>query len=401
MIAATGLLGMVLFAHPKPSPTRTPSLPQEVERAIADFEARYPPVELNAKALELEGLAADVGIDLAPPLPNRRHPSGSGRESAEKLEDLRFISDQIEMEDDAIGMPSAKLQAFLVAKAETLQRITDLLSSGESPRWELDVRRGAGAPSPGSIGQIRLQRLLIARALIDVREARMEEAVRLLEASWRLNQSLVGRPELVSQMLAIAVARLQAGALRKGPFPVDPWVDRLRFGELRSSLMTSIADDAVFAAISVRHDLKRSPDFAAFLAGMRGLRDSFANLDPCSFSEKEAGEFWKPLFQGSVSGTLAEIAVPNLSSTVFRLFRLLVESELTARVLEARTLRLPDGTRPSQTPAPESRVCPASSWTYSVGGDGSLTISFAGRFADWPYSPPLKLPLSYRLSASP
>jgi hypothetical protein len=401
MLAPVGLLVVFLAGRPKPTPTPTPPVVPEIARAIAEFEARYPPVEVNPAALELESLAAELGIDLAPPVVDRPHPAPDALARAAANGAGAYLSRQIESDTDAIEVPPEALREFLLLNAETMQRTVGLLAGGEMPRWALDVRLGAGAPGPNFMGHVRLQKLLVGQALVDLQTGQFAEASRVLEASWILNQPLIERPDLISKMVAISVGRWQAGALRKGAFTPTPWVARLRFDGLRSSVIASLRDDAVGVFVGDTRGMSRSREMAAYLSGRARLAESLASQDPCGFSEDLSKDVWKPFFPGGPELVLAGIALPNQLSTLFRLYRLLLEAELSASLLELRALRSSDGSWPERMPDLESRVCRGSSWNVSSGGDGAVTVSFEGRFADWAYTPPQKLPLSFRLEERP
>jgi hypothetical protein len=386
VIGAVLFLGAALAAGAKPSPVPG-SLPK-FEAAITKLQARYPPGPTNSVALDLEGLSAELGIDLAPPLPSRRHPSRVTRQRIQRVAAGAFATCQVESAGETIDEPPDLLRQFLAANAQTLERIVERLSSGEPPRWELDVRRGGRAPEPNRMGQLALQRLLAAKALVDAREGRFEEASRVLEASWSLNQSLMGRPELASYIVAVGVARLQAGAWRKIVYAPETWLDRLRFEGLRAALIAAFRDASVFFLVGEKRSAHRPPEIAAFLNEMKRVGAALERQDPCGFSRQEARRVWKPL--------RADITAPNLISTSRRLFRLLIEAELTVKLMEVRNARR-DGRWPEKLPDTESHVCPGSAWSYRVAGDGSMTVSFGGRLAEWPDEPGLKMPLAFTL----
>lgn len=399
MIAKAGLLLVLLAGRTKPTPT--PSAAAEIARAIAEFEARYPPTEVNSVALEIEDLAAKLGLDLAPPVADRHHPAPDALARATASGAGVYLSRQIELATDAIEAPPEELREFLLSNAVTLQRTVGLLAGGEVPRWALDVRKGAGAPAPNLMGHVRLQRLLVAQALVDLEAGQFEDASRVLEASWTLNQTLIGRPELISNMVAISVGRLQAGALRKGAFALTPWVERLRFDGLGESVIASLRDDPILVLVGDTRGMSRSREMAAYLSGTNRLADALGNQDPCGFSAELSRDVWKPYFVGGPERVLAEIALPNQLNSLFRLFRLYLEAELSARLLEVRALRLADGSWPARLPDPESRICRGSRWSISPERDGSITLSFVGRFEDWANTPPQKLPLSFRVEERP
>ena len=401
-MAATAL--SIFLAYSAGAGSLPPQASFAVQQAIADLVRRYPAIEANPAALELEGLAADLGIDLAPQRPRRRHPSEEARKRFDQTRVGFYVAQQIERGDDAIEAPPESVAVFLAAQESVIRSAIRGLVDGEPPRWELDVRKGwKNSVAPNYQGQIAVQKLLITQALADAREDRGEQAALALEASWKLNESLVGRPELIAQLVAIAAARLEIGALRRIPDPSSAWTDRLDLERLRSSVITSVRDDGVLVLISETEDVRRSDELAAYVEGMRRASEALANREPCSFTKENAEEFWKSFFVGQEGAMLGEIAMPNISNAVHRMFRLLLAAELTRKLIEARAVKResPDGRWPSELPDSDSRVCYGSRWSYALGVDGGVTIEFAGPPAEWPDASDPKLPLSFTASSRP
>jgi hypothetical protein len=401
-MAATALY--IFLAYSTGATAHLAEVPPAVQQAIADLEKRYPPVETNSAAIELEGLAANLGIDLAPQLPNRRHPSEEARKRFDEARVGFYVAPQIERADDDIGPPPESTSAFLAAHEAVIRAAIRALVEGEAPRWELDVRKGwKNSVSPNYQGQIAFHKLLIAQALVDTREGRGVQSASALEASWRLNDSLVGRPELIAQLIALAAARLEVGTLRRVPGPPTVWIDRLAFTLLRSSVISSVRDDGILVLMSETEDVRRSEELAAYVGGMRRASEALATQDPCGFTEEFAAGFWKSFFVGKESAILGEIAMPSFSNAVFRMFRLLLAAELTRKLIDARAAKRAssDGRWPSELPDSDSRACPGSAWSYALSVDGGVTIEFGGTSVDWPGESGPKLPLSFSASSHP
>jgi hypothetical protein len=374
----------------------TPQALPEVAAALSDLEARFPVRPTNAAAFELERLASRLGINLAPPMSHRARLVRRARPQNRMGEAGAFAMRQAEAETDLVAEPPERLRALIAESAPTLDAITSLLSEEELPRWAIDVRRGSG-PEPDLLGLTRLQKLLISRALIETRAGRLDGADRALEASWRLNLAMNRRPGLTSQIVAIAVARLQSGALRMGPFDAGKWSARMRFADLRSSFWASLRDDYLIGVIADPSVPRRSPEVAASIVGIRRVSDALSAENACDFTRGRSMTFWRPFFPSGVEEGLGGIAMPSLLGTAHRVFRLSLEAELTEKVLDARALRdaSPEGGWPQQLADADSRVCPGARWIYSRRPDGAMTISFGGRFAEWPNEPGIHLPLSF------
>ena len=92
----------------------------DVQRARERLLARRPAVAVNDEALRLERLAAGIGVDLAPPLPNRPHPLLAEKDLVQRLGLGAYLNDRVESADDAIPPPPAGIAQFLAERAESL-----------------------------------------------------------------------------------------------------------------------------------------------------------------------------------------------------------------------------------------------------------------------------------------
>ena len=100
-----------------------------------------------------------------------------------------------------------------------------------------------------------------------------------------------------------------------------------------------------------------------------------------------------PLSAGAI---VAAIAVPNQLNAVRRADHLIVDTELTERILQARELRAKLGTWPDRINGAgfeQSRLANGR-WIYSVDRDGRMSIAFS-RPLRWEESSTLVLPLEY------
>ncbi len=368
-----------------------------IERALDRFEQEFPRARANASARALEDIASHLGIDLATRgARNRSRPSKVQRQEFQAI--ARALGEYVRREavrpDDRIEEPPEAVQSFFASRAAQLAAIS--LLGPETPRWEMNVRAGPGAPVLNIQGQLNLQKVLIAAALQENARGRAPEAERFLEVSWRLNQIALARPELISQILAIAVCQLQVGVLRKLPVPPAEWADRLRKQDLRSRVFSSLDNEALLSAYEAKEqEAKR--DMIRYVTATRQVVARFELQNPCEFSRRAADRAWRPLFSDRDSAFVVSIALPNLSNTVHRLFRALLDQELTEKVLQAKSarLQLEDGVWPREMENLESCVCPGASWCYRVASDGMMRISFDGFFEEWPGSLALKLPLTF------
>jgi hypothetical protein len=86
--------------------------------------------------------------------------------------------------------------------------------------------------------------------------------------------------------------------------------------------------------------------------------------------------------------------VPNLANSIRRADRLIIDLELTERILEARIRRAALGRWPAAIPGLETSRMPGEHWSYFVGNDGRMTIYFS-RELHWEGQRGWMLPLRY------
>lgn len=340
------------------------------------FEAEFPKAGANAAALKLETLAATLGIDLAPAEASKRsHPTVESK--ARFVGAGAYIDSQAQGADERISPPSAILEEFFTEHLSTLDAVKSLLLSSE-PRWEIDVTPGARDPMPNFLGQVQLQKLLLSRALLDVRAGQTDEALRTLEASWRLNESLADRPEWISHLIVPAVARLQAAVLRKVDSPAWGWADRLRDKRLFAGYLAAIQNDF----------WRGDADDLTGEAGARGrvvrrVAEAVGQGDLCRWTPQNMDDLWTNIVAQEISDDsakiIAEIQAPSLKDGFFRWRRFLIDAELTAIVLDARAERAASRRHAWPVVLMTGRgVCPEGRWSYHVGQGGTAVFRLDG-----------------------
>jgi hypothetical protein len=137
--------------------------------------------------------------------------------------------------------------------------------------------------------------------------------------------------------------------------------------------------------------------------------DRLREISPCEVSKLSSEEIWKPaeeeIARSIEAGgdpslqSLLNITVPNITGSIRRAGRLLVDRELTAKVLEVRQEKAAsrDGHWPEKFSDLDSRVCPGSSYEYQTRG-AAMAIRFKGPIDDGGSSA-LVLPLSFEVRA--
>lgn len=401
------------------------------------FEAQFPKSEASAAALELERLGALVGVELAPKvqLPPAAKSSGEEDQAREaegektvadderpavpvlKAQENRarpsaeaaaayqavvgalggFLDRELKRTEERVGAPPPAVERFLADHEAELAAIESVLLRERSLQWEMDVSRKTDAPLPNLLGQVRLQRLLVARALLEMGRTEADAAEQTLEASWRLNEALSARPELISQLIVVAVAKYHAGAVRKLDAPAAGWADRLRSQKLFLGYLAAIQNE--FWWVSNTDDL--TGEEGAWGRALRAMAEELQARDLCSWTPKGLQQAWERAVNdqyatGDPARTLVDILVPNLTSSFALWRRYLVDAELTSLVLDARAERAASRERvwPGKLFTLGAGICPQERWTYQPSAKGTATLAFLGSLAE-EESPGIRLPLTF------
>jgi hypothetical protein len=390
------------------------------------FEAQFPKSEASAGALELERLAAALGFELAPfetqPAPDRAEttpgdasepavfalkvekqrprPSPEAKASLQAVSGMigQFLDRELKTPEERIGPLPSRFQSFLEEHDAAAAALESMLVRRSDLRWEIDVSQGSNAPIPTLGGIMRLQRFLGVRALAKARRGETDAALQALEAAWRLNEAVSARPELISQLIAVAAAKITVGVLRKLDSPAYGWADRLRGGDLFSAYLASFQNQVWYSSDVYSSDVRDlTGEAGAYGRVLRNVAEEFEQRDLCSWTPDRMQESWNRAVQNeSRDGALIEMAVPNLLESFARWRRFQIDAELTALVLDARAERAASRRRdwPSKLHSIGASVCPGEPWTYRNAGNGTATFAFEGRITESP-SAALRLPLGF------
>jgi hypothetical protein len=372
---------------------------------IEEFESRFPPVEKNAAAEDLETLGVLLGFD-PKETDSDEHPTKADREALLNAGHGSWLDAQIATSDDSIATPPPRFVEFLETKRSSLWRVVGLLER-EIPEWGFDMHRSRSHLKE-LLFLAHLNRLLLAAALVEERVGRHAYAADLLEAAWSLYRSVALRPELIFQLIAVSTERSQAGVLRKTSEPGPEWIERMASREPLRRLMESIRYDSVIHRSQGGELTAESAD-SLWTRLPRAVAERLEPRSACEISRLSSDEIFQPAIeelsrwipdQQRVELQVVSEAIPqSLTSALHRAARLVVECELTARILELRQEKA--ASRSSRWPEKffdtDSRVCPGSVYEYrSVGG--GMSIRFKGAVGDLE-AQARPLPLSFEARA--
>jgi len=365
---------------------------------MESFVARYPQQPDSPVGVELDKLTRPLGIQMSGV---RAKDTDEVKKQAEALQSLgRVISDCDHTASDACATLPHELEAFLAVEAVRIETIeTHILESGPL-LWAQDVGKGMAAPIPHLLGHRQLQNVLLTRALWLAGQHQRDAAERSLEASWALNASFTGRPDLLSRLIAVAVSGMQTGVLRTLKQPAPAWQPRMQQRDFAAEIRVpfqleawnwtrytkgpwgvfdvSYMEDGVTPPSTVTGAIGRALtapyvrlSFAGVSEAMLSATETLRAQKRCDFDV----EAYSKQFEDSFPrwNIIGRIATPSLVRAFTSMRYADLDRELTERVLAARAARQATGSWPSA--ASPSTVCEGVVWQSSTGDDGSLTIA--------------------------
>jgi hypothetical protein len=362
---------------------------------------RYAKTTTNDTARRLETLVKPLGLDLTPKdseemfphEPFNSSPASQDNESWQAV--LDYLTFQLQKPEAAIDPAPQTVSGFLTAHAADLSAVQEALLTLPPPAWSFDPASLPNHQSvPDSHALVRLQRVLLVETLVQSGSDKTA-AARTLEASWRLNQRLREIPELKCQLIALAVARMEVGALRKVEVDENVWRARLTEHDFKQSVFDTQLLDLWPSAARYRQleEIEDRSEKSAFKRLKNKLEKPYADIVWSDASEKmgsaylrvkEAPVMDRRLWDAGVqpeknaSDILVSIAMPNLMDSFRRVDRLVIESELTDKILQARSLRRENNLRwPAAVAGIEATRFPGARWIYAVSPQGTMTLSLS------------------------
>ena len=353
----------------------------------------------NSTAVTLVQKGQELGITMVRPAVR---PDGRlDWPKADNEELFRSIFDYEESELRKVGLPISSppppVLAFLETHRSSVDRMIEFLVESEPPRWKMDEKAGLESPVPNVSGLIRLQRVLAAEALLRAQRGDGAGAAKVMRASWNLSASFRDRPEVTAQLLAISLARMQAGLARRLPLlPAEEWKASFQEHDYRASLLHALtvqasrrlvhlSDDQSMVGRATRTDLMNME--RRFLIACRDSPVSAASDDVERAASKEPD-------RSSIGEILGSIAIGGFGDSWNRVDRLVVDLELTTKALEARAQRSSLGHWPKEIPGLEKSRLSGAHWIYSVSDSGRMSITCSVK-PEWRHPQGLVLPLEF------
>lgn len=399
-------------------------LEKPINQGWTDFVHRFPKTETNNSGLKLQELTAQQGTGalVGTREASKRFPiSDKNRQAFKKIskELSQYLENQLENPTNQVEVPPESFRRYLASQSANLVAIRTHLLNSEMPRWPLDVNQwNLSYPLPSFLSMVNLQKILALDMLEKNRLGETQEVLDTLETAWKVNQSVREYPSLIGSLVAAIVDNYLVGVIRKIKEVPPEWqgrITRLVKQDYPQSFLTSLEGDFLMTARSLstyplwKWTNAQPPLFAKVLDAFqrpylrfsavdywqkatRGLHElpkqDFCNFDSEAFKDNHqlSAAWWNILGQDSISWNQWP-----------KLWRKLIEWELTQKVLQVKEIAVKQGSWPQQVPGIEVSVCGDRKWIYQVSPDGTMSISFSKPPSWWPKQKQgtLILPLTY------
>ena len=381
-------------------------------RPLDTFLASLPVTEPNDTAKALDGLAEKLGLGKA-------DKTGPWKSVAEPLGN--YLKEALE-KTAGPGMPPPEAVAkFLRDQAPVIAGVRRLLLENPPPVWKQTNKGFADASLPNLLQTLNLEKVLATDALAAVSRGERDLALEDLDAGWRLCDALNKRPELISALVTIAMVRMPVGVLRFVDDVPAKWQDRLKAYVPRSGLGRAYQFEACFLFEMARTGTAdwafgSKPTWIQRFVAMLSrpyVRLCLADGARIELEMVKAAEASGPCPEGLEAemsdilahapgwNFIARIALPNLSSSWGRAYRMQLDLEMTGKILLAEAARRKDGPAwPEAVPGIESSICPKGKWIYARTPAGaSIQCDRPPRFPDAQKG--IVLPLHFEFPAAP
>jgi hypothetical protein len=296
---------------------------------LEEVPARFPKHGPSAEALRLAELAKPLGLDFG-----RKPRSSATDEAIANFVDAEGVRDVA-----GIEAPPAAAAAFLTRHAGAIDAVAAHLRQSRDIAWTVDLDQGFNAPAPNLVAHVRLGRVLVARALVRARSGDAG-AWEDLHAASMLDRSLQRRPELISQVIALALARTLNAAAWKLPLPAPAWHAEYQAMDRRRPLLQGLQTDSWILWRHVPSEnsgpLQRvhlRASIANLVMHQRDTADEISRQTACAFDGSAYAEqrvqdlpWWN---------TVGQIAFVNAPWN--RVLRYEAEREATANALRVRS----------------------------------------------------------------
>lgn len=394
-----------------------------MDKQAASFFAQLPTYPRNLSAKQFDLLAAE--LSLAPndstSLDIQFNEEDADAYKAIELLLREFLKKQAATPSGTLDDIPPELKQYLDDYSTQLRAIQTHLLEQPIPEWDLTYEYMVDPhyPFPGFFNIRSVQELLLLSALDYHHQQESTEMIATLEASWRLNQALLQRPDLNAQLSISTVADYQAGLLRHLNDVPEIWINRLEQQQQQSVITAHTFETWLLYKIqqhSIRETVYQAEPNAplgdkiqstiihwfspTYIMQLRAIDtaqsthralEHLAGLDVCTTTQQAAEQ---QMSQEKTAGwNQTSIAAPGLLARRWKITGdRALNLELTQKVLQAKQHLREHGTWPEELPELGSTTCENARWVYTQNSDDN-TLSL---YLDQP-----PMPTTYDLGIDP
>lgn len=398
----------------------------KIDRQAIQYFSQLPVHKQNKSALKFDRLATGLGFltngGNDPALEINREAAAAFQSIGPSL--LAFLHAQTTKPAGPLDALPPDLSHYLDTYGDTIGQLQGHLLSAESPLWEMDMLNfHLDSLLPGFVNVLNVQKLLLLTAINAQQQGRTADSIASLEASWRLNQAIAQRPDLVSQTLAAIVSAQQAGLLRHFEDVPTYWQTRLSEQNQQRSVMDGVTFEMWLQYLSTRRSW-HFPEPVGETAKGTGLLDTvwFRKISSASLSSLFSPEaYFQLIFLDTIFNAqkalvqLAELDICSTPPIVAEQLLIDVQTarwhkgavlspmvtakrwklagdralaiELSQQVLQIKQHFDQYGDWPDKLAAPNSLACPEEYWIYQVSEAGTVNITLSKSLLTMPVIP--------------
>ena len=367
---------------------------------LAGFLDGLPATRTDAAAERLCAAVVPLGFSIKPK--TGQDDKGVTKEKADRWDKVKgavqdYGKAELEKPGPEAAAPTGDAAAFLEEAQPALQEVRGLLQK-ETPVWISEPGKGIQGAIPNLLGHLHLARVLVADALRLHAAHQDGAALEDLDAAWRLTEPLEGRPELISQLIVIAIRKMDVVALRKLDGVPETWRRRLESWDPSKGMVTSFRAEAAgweqaarvmsistgaAGAVSARDRfidwllrpyvrLGTADGVGRTLTLVQAFREAGACPSDAALPERalaalESIPWW------NVPG---KIGFPGFASSWLRVKYARIQIELTDKVLQVKAAKAETGAWPAEVQGIEASFCTKEKWTY-VAKEGGVSLTFS------------------------
>ncbi len=365
---------------------------QEFVNKSSEFLSQFPVNKSNQSSDDLDLLLVKVGLK-----PVNINPQQYEQKSTPEIENLltsinSFLQTILRQKTNKYQPITKDLQQFLDKNQIPIIEIQDYILISEKPTWNYNLQEMFNNPLnyqlPHLVGILNLQKIFMLKILSDYHQGNMPEVNQTLEVSLKINQSIQSQPDLISQLVSLIVTEYQLGILRQIKDLAPQWETKLinysynyQEGILNAIKIESLMIGSPFylgeESSNIIFNLFEKPYWQIMAQDTaQRMKNSFTELQNQDICSANLTELETQLQDFPWWNIHADIATPNFSKQWLRGGTVMLDLELTQKILQTEVIKQKTGQYPDSLPNLNSQICPEQKWQYQK-TNNQVTLNFS------------------------